>query len=285
MVVDNLETKRTITVENTIEFFGSSSNSIEDALGIAYIDKKSKIINLDFNSVLLLRINDIFADTNYPITYHYFDTPFKELLNRISSDVLTESSEYSYTRNLKDQTFTFTIKVEDNDTHIKLYIICYEKLFETEEQLLLFSNVVGSGMSMFEGSTWFIDYDKHSDYFFQSDTGPRILGMPISEEKKYYTPDFQKVRDNVGIVSPFYDECIKMEGLSFEAVRHNKTDYFGGRTPALTKDEKVVWVEAYGKCLIRYKDGRPRFFIAIDIYLSDVFENNNQLKTLNTLID
>jgi len=109
--------------------------------------------------------------------------------------------------------------------------------------------------------------------------------MDLHENMLYSTIEFQEVRDKARTTSQFYDECIKTEEESFRKMRDNKTDYFAGRSPATTVSGETVWVEAYGKCLIRYKDGSPRFFVAIDIYLSDVFESSHQLNIINNLVN
>ena len=57
------------------------------------------------------------------------------------------------------------------------------------------------------------------------------------------------------------------------------------RTPAITANDDIVWVEAYGKCIIRYPDGTPRMFIAIDIYMSEIYQEKTQLEILTNLID
>lgn len=281
-----MKTKRIITEQDTRNFFASSLNTMDDAMGNFKINSISKEVVFDFNSVLLLRFKGVFADMTYKYDNDLFDDSFISLLYRCLFNEITETTEYSYSRTVNEDMYTFVIKLEQNSEHeIDGYLICFEKLFETEKQLDMFSNVIGAGVSMFAGSTWWIDYDRHSHKFYQSDKGLEILGMETNDEMLYDTFEFQKIRENARVVSEFYDESIQTEAESYEKVRRNETDYFGGRTPAVSAKDEVVWVEAYGKCLLRYPDGRPRFFIAIDLYMSEIFENVNQLETLNNLID
>jgi diguanylate cyclase (GGDEF)-like protein len=282
-----VKTKRILTEEDARFFFETSINTIEDAVGVGFFDLDRKHLTLDFNAVLLLRFNDVYADTLYKVRNPLFDREFNDILMQIRTMEITNKSEFEYVRKIDSESFHFSIKLErtDNNNLIKLVIICYEKLLDTEYQVGLFSKVVGSGLSLFSGSTWWIDYDKHSRHFYQSNEGPRILGLEINKNKLYSTEEFQKVREKARVVSDVYEESILYEQESYEKVRRNETDYFAGRTPAVTKDDDIVWVEMYGKCIMRYPDGSPRFSIAIDIYMSEIYEEKNQLQLLNNLID
>jgi len=283
---DTMKTKRIITIQDAKDFFASSLNTMDDALGIFKLNSISKEVSFDFNSVLLLRFKKILAETKYKYDNVLFDDDFITLLNRCLFDEITETTEYEYTRTITDKEYHYVIKLEKNDSsNYTAYLICFEKLLETEKQLDLFSNVIGAGVSMFAGSSWWIDYDRYSHKFYQSDKGLEILGMSTNDKMLYETVEFQKVRENARKVSEFFDESIQAESESYERLRRNETDFFGGRTPAVTANDEIVWVEAYGKCLIRYPDGRPRFVVAIDIYMSEIFENVNHLETLNNLID
>jgi len=101
----------------------------------------------------------------------------------------------------------------------------------------------------------------------------------------YNTREYQKVRERARIVSELFEESITFEEEAYERVRRNETDYFAGRTPAVTYQDETVWVEAYGKCVLRYPDGSPRLFVAIDIYMSEIHEEKTQLELLNNLIN
>lgn len=279
-----MKTKRVITEKDSRNFFKTTINSIEDAMGIGEYDIEKNQIVFDFNAVLLLGYDKIYADTKYDVKESLFDSSFVSIISKIDGTISVDA-EYEYVRH-HDKNCHFLIKLEKIDESlVKLYIICKEKLVETEEQLELFSNVVGLGESMFAGCTWWINYDRHKGCFYSTDSGPNILGIKIPEDKIYITSEFQKVRDEASKVSEFYEECVQTEMLAYEAVRNNVTDYFGGRTPAVKASGEVIWVEAYGKCLIRYPDGSPRFFVAIDIYLSNIFEESHQLKLLTNLVD
>jgi len=281
-----MKTKRIITEKDAKMFFNTKINSIEDAMGICDIDVINKQISFDFTSVLLLSFKYVLAEQCYSIDSTLFTSNFTRVLNQCITNKIEDSTEYDYVRNLDSKQLHFTFKLEKADNeNVRIYIINIEKLKETEKELALLGNVLDSSKELFVGSTWWKDYDKHHHHFYQTDAGPKILGIDISKNKLYGTTDFQKVREKARVSSPFYDECIKTEEESFEKMRKNETDYFAGRTPAQTFNGETVWVEAYGKCLLRYKDGTPRFFVAIDIYLSDVFESSHQLTIINNLVN
>lgn len=280
-----MKTNRILTVQDSKYFFNTSINTMDDAIGMAILEKESEKITFNFNAVLLLRFDGLLANELYPMNNALISSEFYELLKEIKSQVITEKSDRNFVRNVGNETYNFIIKLEDNEDKIILYFLCIEKLFETEHQLDLFSKVVGSGLSLFKGSTWMIDYDHHDGEFFMSDNGPIILGIPISKDKLYNTLEFQKVREKARVVSEKYEEAIAFEQESYEKVRRNEVDYFAGRTPAITVNDEIVWVEAYGKCVLRYPDGSPRLFIAIDIYMSEIYEEKTQLQLLNNLID
>ena len=274
-------TKRILSEKDARQFFSTSINTMEDAIGRAVVDFNAQSIRFDFNAVLLLSFSDIYADHEYPLNHSSFDKDFAKTLKNLSKD-LSETAHTTYFRGKKK----FEIKqiVENNLFH---YIfISIDKLFETEQQINLFSQVVGSGLSVFSGSTWWLDYDYYTDHFFSSNIGPNILGIPPgSTNMVYSTPEFQEVRKKVKSVSGLYEEAVKEEIQAYERVRNNETDYFAARTPALTKKEQIVWVEAYGKCILRYPNGKPRLFVAIDIYLSELQEEKSQLEISSNLVN
>lgn len=279
-----MDTKRIITNEDSKRYFESSLNTIDHAMGIAKYHTITKTISFDFNAVLLLDFDNIYAEENYPVNDKHIDQHFIQLIdNEIPK--LNIKSTFKYNKEILGTEHNFEVKLEKTGDVITIYILCFQKLISDEKTIKMVSKLLGTGENSFVGNTWWIDYDYHANHFYQSDYGPSILGIPIEESKLYSTRKFQTVREKARKHSPFFDECVSMEKANYDQVRYNKTDYFGGRTPAYTKDNKIVWVEAYGKCLIRYPDGSPRFFIAIDIYLSDLVEERHQLTILNSLIN
>lgn len=280
-----MDTKRIITNKDAEAFFDTSLNSIEDGFGTAFIEKKTNTISFDFTSTLLLSFKGIYAEVAYSLNDPRLEDKFGSILSQFLDSPLTNKSAFKYERETNEGLHHFEIKLEDTEDKILIFLLCEEKLVSIEKTFSLISHVTGAGESMFVGNTWWIDYDYHARHFYQSDNGPTILGIPISKDKMYSTREFSAVRENAKKVSPFFDECIRVEKANYEEVRNNKTDYFGGRTPALTAKGETVWVESYGKCLFRYPDGSVRFFVAIDIYLSDISENLNQLSIVNSLTD
>jgi len=281
-----METKRIITTKDAEAFFNTSVNTLEDSVGKAVVNRHKKSIIFDMPCSNLLAFQYVKAETEYDIQSSFFDSSFSDVLQKSIVSTIEITTEYEYTKSSSNHPdLHYVLKLEAmNENEFLIYIINLEKIVETEKQLSLLSNVLDSGSRLFIGSTWWIDNDKSRDSFFQTDDGPTILGMELNPNMTYSTHEFQKVRENARLVSPFFDECIAQEQEAFELVRNNKTDIFAGRTPAYTYDGRIVWVEAYGKCLIRYPDGSPRFFVAIDIYLSDVFESVHQLGILNNLM-
>jgi diguanylate cyclase (GGDEF)-like protein len=278
-----MDTKRIITNEDAKEFFNTSLNTIDDAYGKATYYVKTSKISFDFNAVLLLGYNGLYANQLYDLLDPRIDIVFgNHIITNMKS--ITEKTTFKYAKKINDKDASFEVKMEKTEeNNILLHILCFEKLVATEETLSVVSKLIGAGTHMFTGNTWWIDYDYHAHHFYQSDYGPQILGVPLREDKLYSTRKFQQVRNKAKERSRFYDECIEVEKENYEEVRNNKSDYFGGRTPAVTVKDEIVWVEAYGKCLVRYPDGSPRFFIAIDLYLSDISEELNQTNIVNSL--
>ena len=280
-----MKTKRIISIDDVKNFFDSSINTLEDAVGVFEYNLETHMITINFNGVLLLRFDDVFADTKYPDDSWLFDEDFRAVLSNIRTKEITPKTEYKY-RRFTDKEHNFLFKVQAmNDHLVKVVLIHFEKLFETEQQLKLFSNVFGAGVSIFAGCTWWIDYDKYNDHFYQTNSGPELLGIPVNDDMVYGTSEFKEVREKARMLSDFYDEAIQVEQESYERVRRNETNYFGGRTPTVTADNSIIWVEGYGKCILRYPDGTPRFSIAIDIYMSELFEKVNQLEIIRNVTE
>lgn len=281
-----MNTKRILTEKDSKYFFNTSINTIDDAFGVVDFYTRERKVCFDFTAALLFRFNGVYADKYYDIMDNKIDTILQEKLIELTETNITEKTEFDYIRHTNSFDFHFNIKVEKkSDNHYILYCLCFEKMFETEEQIGLYSDVIGSGLSLFKGCTWWTDYDRQGDHFYQTDNGPEILGIELKKDKLYNIKEFQKVRERARLVSEFFDKTIEFELQAYERVRNNETDYFAGRTPALTNDEKTIWVESYGKCFLRYPDGSPRLFVAIDIYMTDIYEEKTQLELLNNLVD
>jgi len=270
-------TKKIISVGESKNFFDSSINTLEDAMGLCLIDETKKTIRFNKKAINIFSNEKIFSDETYS-----------------RKDVL-KYDNFRFLENLSEMPNDFDIIYDDRKLMIKLeklsnskmnmFVIDYNKLLETEKELTRFNNVIQTNTPVYTVCTWWIDYDKQSGSFYQTPSGPKLLGVPISEDGLYVTRDFQEVRAKAARKTAFYDECIRAEQEMYENVRNNKSDYFGGRTPTYTIHDAEIWVESYGKCLLRYSDGSPRLFVALDIYLSDLLESSNQITTLNSLID
>ncbi|MCF7927279.1 MAG: diguanylate cyclase [Candidatus Izimaplasma sp.] len=281
-----MKTDRTLTKEDAKVFFNSAFNTIDDAFGKAIITKNENMISFDFNAALLLKFNEsVFANKTYSINSKKFDNKFKEIISKILNEDITEKTQYFYTREVDDELHKFNFKIEETPASYIIHIISKNKLLETERELNKIATILNSDLKFFQACTWWIDYDQYDDHFYSSPVGPKILGLKPNENRLYNTGKFQKVRQTVRNYSDFYEEAIDAEAESFERLRDNNTDYFGGKTPALTRNENVVWVEAYGKCFLRFSDGSPRFVVAIDLYLADALEDFKQGKLKNNLID
>jgi diguanylate cyclase (GGDEF)-like protein len=279
-----MNTKRIITDKDAKQFFDASINTIEDAFGVVHVDFSKRILSFNFNAVLLLSFEGIVADHNYSFSNKKIDATLISIFETLFKDK-THKAHSQYTNN-NSYNHDFEIKQEHIDEFNARYIIIsINKLFETEKQLSLFSHVVGSGLSLFTGCTWWHDYDTQKDVFYSSDSGPKILGMTLSKDKVYSIKEFETVREKAKPLSEFYEESIVNEIKSYEKVKNNKSDYFAGRTPTVTVNDEVIWVESYGKCVLRYPDGKIRYFIAIDIYMSEIHEEKTQLELLNNLIN
>lgn len=275
-------TKKVNNIRSSKDFFNTTFNTIEDGIGLITVDYKHKELMFGKRTLDIINDTKLFSDEFYPFSEPLIDQKLLQFILDKEKQTLKENTEFDIIINGKD----LNVKLEFvNEFTINFYIIDIGKILETEGQLTKLNKILETGSPIYTACTWWIDYDKYGDHFFQSDTGPRLLGIEIADDMLYNTKEFGRVRERAAKMSPFYDECIKAEAESYERVRYNKVDYFAGRSPALTADDKEVWVESYGKCILRYKDGRPRFFVAIDIYLSDLLENSNQLTELNSLID
>ena len=273
--------KNMVSQDDIKRFFNYELNTLDQSLGIVTFNQESLTLSFDALSLKIFSIDNLKQNELYTIQNTNIPTKLKECLLALPEDI-EENHEFLYST-AKGKEITF--KFEPIDSGVKIYVISMELLLQTEKNLKFLNMIFESSKSIFSVSTWWIDYDRYSDHFYQTDDGVSILGVPINENQLYNTSEFQKVREKTAEQSPFYDDCVVAEQAAYELVRSNETDYFGGRTPASTVDNKEVWVEAYGKCIIRYKDGRPRFFVAVDIYLDDYLERSNQLEVLNSLLN
>jgi len=140
-----MKTKRIITEKDAKNFFNTTINSIEDACGICNINILSKQISFDFNSVLLLSFDNVIANQYYLINSPLFSNNLISILNQCITNDVSDDTEYDYVRNIDSKKLNFTFKLEKiDDDNIKVYLINYEKLQETEKELALLANVLDS---------------------------------------------------------------------------------------------------------------------------------------------
>lgn len=273
--------KKRITQKDIREFFQFELNKLDKSLGLAILNTETNTIKFDSLGIEILKLN-LDRNTEYIIENVNIYPRLQKYLAKLDINTINKNEELIYS-DIKNEEIIIKVTIEDK--LLKLSIISMQKLLSTESQLMHLNKVLQASNNIFSVSTWWKDYDQHDNKFYQTDIGAKLLGVDLNEKGLYSVAEFQKVRDKAAVSSPFYDECIKEERVAFELVRNNKTDYFGGRTPAFTVDNEEIWVEAYGICILRYPDGSPRFFVAVDIYLSDIFEKSNQIAVLNSLIN
>ncbi len=274
--------KNRITNEDIVAFFGFELNNLDKSLGIAVFNSNQGTISFDDLTIEILSLSMITPDVPYEMSNNFIPVKIRDYLNSVVFEEITEDEEFTYSDEKSEE---IIVKITKDDQILYLNFISMSRLLSTEKQLTHLNTVLQASNNIFAVSTWWKDYDKHNSRFFQTDTGVKLLGVDVKENGIYDVSEFQKVRESAAKSSPFYDECIQQERLSFDKVKNNQSDYFGGRTPAFSVHNEEIWVDSYGKCILRYPDGRPRFFVAVDIYLSDLFEKSNQISVLNSLIN
>jgi diguanylate cyclase (GGDEF)-like protein len=274
--------RKTISIKMIDDFFQSGFNSVRDAVGIFVFDLNKDSFFFDKNSISILKLGNVNPGIKYQFKHIAFHKEFNQFKQFLIETNVTDHTEYVYKDSLLKG---IRIKLLPKGDTIECYVISIEVLLQTERELKNIAAILESGSKVFSVVTWWKDYDQYTDYFFQTDDGPTLLGVDIHEDKIYSVKEFQKVRDRAAQNSGFYDECIKEEFEAFRKAKDGETEYFGGRTPAFNVSDEEVWVESYGIVLMRYQDNSPRFIVAFDIYLSDFFEKSNELTVLNSLMN
>ena len=162
-----MNTKRIITQEDVINFFNNKINTIEDAVGIVYLNTNYKTLVFDFNSIQLLFFEDIRPNLEYEYNSPLYNNEFILLIESCLSIEVKKDTELKYTKVIEDIEYDYLIKLELLDNNIiKLYIICTTKLLETGKQLMFFNKFIGAETSNFDFCTWWLNYDNSSDSFF-----------------------------------------------------------------------------------------------------------------------
>ncbi len=274
--------KNKISIEEVKDFFRFELNKLDESLGKVTFNTTDDSLVFDAIALEILNVENMMPNVEYTIKNSYLPNKFESYIDSLDIDLIQRDSSFTY-QDIPDQEILF--KLERLENKIIINVISFKLLLETQEKLRYLNTLLQSSNQFFTISTWWKDYDMYEDYFYQTDEGVKILGLEPSKDKLYKVAEFQKVREKAARSSDFYFECINSEKEAFLKVFSNETDYFGGRTPAFTVDNEEVWVEAYGKCILRYADGSPRFFVALDIYLSDFLEKSNQLEMLYSLIN
>lgn len=279
-----MKNRHWITSKDAEKFFSNSFNTIDDAYGFGKLSVEGKI-SLDFNSVLLLRFDEIYAEHTYKIDNPNFQKEFIDILHKII-DSDEEYSYYTFNRVVEAGAFRYNVKTtKTSDTEFELFILCYQKLLETENQINSFNEIITQSSNLFITSTWWTDHDIYEDRFFSSNISADIVGVPINDHMHYPFGAFNSLRDKAKTATEFYDECIAYEEIAMNAVEANNTDYLGVKTPGINKNDEFLWVNTYGKCLLRYKDGTVRFMVALDIFNSDVLQINIDNRIQQDLIN
>lgn len=274
--------KSKISKEDIQEFFNFDAITLEKSVGKTIFNIQDQSILFDELSLFILGLKQLSTNTRYSILHNEIPSKFRNNILSINVDPFDIKTGFSLSDVLNEE---IKCKVEKIDNTLVIHIISMKIILKTENQLMQLNKVLKANNDVFTVATWWTDYDEYHDHFYQTPSGVRLLGEKENDNRLYSVVDFQKVRERAARQNPFFEECIEEERKAYEEVRRNETDYFGGRTPASSKSNEEIWVEAYGKCLLRYPDGSPRFFVAIDIYLSDLFEKSNQISLLNSILN
>lgn len=274
--------KSKITDEDIRQFFQFEAITLEKSMGKTVYNIKDKTVIFDELSLFILGLSHLNSNTRYGIHHNEVPSTFRKSIEQIQVEPFDVKTEFTYSDVFEEE---ILCKVDKQDNQLIIHIISMAIILKTEKQLMQLNKVLKASNDVFTVATWWTDYDKYSDHFYQTPSGVRLLGEQENKDRLYSVVEFQKVRERAARQNPFFEECINAESEAYERVRSNETDYFAGRTPASNSKNEEVWIEAYGKCLLRYPDGSPRFFVAIDIYLSDLFEKSNQISLLNSLLN
>ena len=274
--------KNKIKYEDIIDFFSFETITLDKAIGTIDYSFADQTISFDELSLQIFGLTNLKHNIKYDIHDSEIPTKLRHQLLNVEVDPFDMKSSFTYDETIMKEIYC---KLDKIDTHLIVHTISMAIILESEKQLMHLNKVLNATNNIFTVATWWTDYDQYHDHFYQTPSGVRLLGVEEKKDRLYSINEFQRVREKAAKKNPYFEECITEEQNAYERVRRNEVDYFGGRTPAFTKNNEEVWVEAYGKCVLRYPDGSPRFFVAIDIYLSDLFEKSNQIVLLNSLLN
>lgn len=274
--------KNKIKYEDIIDFFNFEAITLDRAVGTTTYNFIDQTIRFDDLSLHILGLEHFKSNTTYDINHNELPSKFRRQLLTVEVEPFDMKTGFTVSDAESKEIYC---KLDKVDTYLIVHIISMEIILDTEKQLMHLNKVLNATNNIFTVATWWTDYDQYNDHFYQTPSGVRLLGVEEKANRLYSVSEFQKVRVKAAKENPYFEECILEEHAAYERVRNNEIDYFGGRTPAFTKNDEEVWIEAYGKCILRYPDGSPRFFVAIDIYLSDLYEKSNQIALLNSLLN
>ncbi len=135
-----------------------------------------------------------------------------------------------------------------------------------------------------KASTWWTNYDEGSEFFYQNDNGAIAAGLVPSKDKRYSIGEYSEMRENAAKLNEDYRKAVNEEIASFADAWEGITDTFRGRTPMMTPQGNIVWVDSRGKVVLRYEDGTPRFVVAVDIFISEEVEKEEALFKLQSIM-
>ncbi len=147
------------------------------------------------------------------------------------------------------------------------------------------NTIFESAQEISRASTWWINYDEGEEFFSQTDNGAIAVGLEPTNDQRYSIADYSLMRENAAKLNADFRVAVDEEIKSFSDAARGLSDNFGARTPLLTDKGEVVWTDSRGKVILRYEDGSPRFIVAVDIFVNDIIEKENEIFKLQSLID
>lgn len=237
--------------------------------------KPNRWIDLDSTSLIQFLQND---EAAYALVRKVFYGEYEE-------DIASIDLEIAEDKHVQVKIVINNRNEEGQPTDMTAVFINAAYIENTVNELNRINAIFESSQEISLASTWWADYSVDTEYFYQSDNGAIMVGLEPSPDKRYSIADYQQMRENAAQMDEEYRKLVDAEIATFRAAANGETDTFGGRTPLLTPQGKIIWIDSRGKVILRSEDGLPRFVVAVDIMINDQVEKEQELFKLQSLID
>jgi diguanylate cyclase (GGDEF)-like protein len=134
-------------------------------------------------------------------------------------------------------------------------------------------------------SVWWVKIDESVDYYYHTDEGTKEFGIEIRKDKRYEMDLFNQMMGKAIETYPEYTGYVNEANRLFSQCMEGKINSYSVKYPIITFNEELKWIHAKGKTIKYDSEGKPLFFVGVDLDVTNEINSKNEIEELKQLVD